>query len=206
MVLKFNVMEDFVSYEIGKLLKDKGFDWVCEHYFAFSSYGSSYVETALTPDNWNNEEKFADMVSAPTIQMALKWLRDIHRIFVTGTPMLENLHICYMTSMCYVIGEGQQALCAPKIIKPTYEDACSAGIEYCLNNLVVYKKEEEDAFDAAIRKEFPKNLLSDEECGKALELARKNRLESIKYIMSRRADFGLKSGSIYYDLYIKPEL
>ncbi len=55
------ITEDYVSVETARLLKEKGFDWNCES-------KRFYPE----PDY---DQESPDGVYAPTIQMAVKWLR-----------------------------------------------------------------------------------------------------------------------------------
>lgn len=73
------ITEDYCSYEVAKLLKDKGFDGLCYcHEFTdyegnFTTYHTEY------PENWNQSEP---CVSIPTLGMAMKWLREVHHIAI----------------------------------------------------------------------------------------------------------------------------
>ena len=92
------ITEDYVSYEISKLLKEKGFDWRTEFvwyehlpssidwknnanqkaidYFYFNEtteHHSYYGNCDKKPSYING-----DIYSAPTIQMALRWLKETH--------------------------------------------------------------------------------------------------------------------------------
>lgn len=66
--------EDYVSYEVAKLLKEKGFDWYCHaHYAPNSEVLSHSLGVSNTYD--------VDVYAAPTFYMAHKWLRetkDVH--------------------------------------------------------------------------------------------------------------------------------
>lgn len=66
--------EDYVSYEVAKLLKENGFNWYCHaHYVPNSEVLSHSLGVSNTYD--------VDVYAAPTLYMAQKWLRvekDIH--------------------------------------------------------------------------------------------------------------------------------
>ena len=69
--------EDYVSLEVAKLLKEKGFDWLVNHYYnKFGNFNNTY-------GTWENYSDLVGelMISAPTLYIARKWLRetkDIH--------------------------------------------------------------------------------------------------------------------------------
>lgn len=66
--------EAYVTIDTAKLLKEKGFGWECNRYYD----GEDYFVTAV-PDNWNDD---TEMVSMPTHQMTLAWLREIKNIVI----------------------------------------------------------------------------------------------------------------------------
>ena len=72
-------MEDFVTYEQAKILKDLGFDWECLY---------PYTEKKIigyhpSPINWNNDENAKyGIISAPTLAQAQKWLREAKGILI----------------------------------------------------------------------------------------------------------------------------
>lgn len=66
------MMEDYVSFEVAKLLKEKGFDEYCGYYSSDGEYWGYCV--------YNHKGK--DYISAPTLQMARKWLREKHHLHI----------------------------------------------------------------------------------------------------------------------------
>lgn len=124
------ITEDYVSFETAKLLKDKGFDKNC-----FTVY--------------NNDGKFYDTrygiapsieISAPTIQMAMKWLRNEKHYYVQ--VMLDSW-ACGSHSGYYVViqktdSDFEMMLqdAVDEVFYQTYEEACEAAIKYCLENLI----------------------------------------------------------------------
>ena len=129
-------MIDFVTYEIAKKLKDKGFS--CEYPFAmynedgefFPLYSSDKYYFGFYDFDKNN-------VIAPTISQALKWLRDVKDIDIVIAPIFIHGE---------TIGEIRVYNCkifTPELNKPehcgycvNYEEAALTGIEYALDNLI----------------------------------------------------------------------
>lgn len=121
------IIEDYCSYEVAKLLKEKGFNeptWTRYEDNNEVIFGDKY--------NWNNSPM--GQTSAPTLQMAMKWLREMHntnidivsvwnqkrfeyQVFIV-TP--ENVKHCYIDNKLHI----------------SYEQACEAAILYCLEYLI----------------------------------------------------------------------
>ena len=122
------ITEDYVSFEIAKLLKEKGFDAECDYLYA----DGKLVRAQGYACNWNDGETlFADYkneCSAPTLQMTMKWLRE-HNI---------ALNVCYFLGMWYYSMYRTDVNSSGFTSKDfdTYEQACEAGIKYCLENLI----------------------------------------------------------------------
>ena len=74
-------MEDFVTFEIAKKLKEKGFQEECLAYYSKDSdfyYNTCYcsdVECAFKSFNSRPNHICGKRIDAPTISQALKWLR-----------------------------------------------------------------------------------------------------------------------------------
>ncbi len=71
------ITEDYVSIETAKLLKEKGFDGKCSCYYFFKD--KEQFEESLSHWNWNDGYTFR--YSAPTLQMAMKWLEEKYGVF-----------------------------------------------------------------------------------------------------------------------------
>ena len=142
------ITEDYVSFETAKLLKEKGFD---EHCFCINyplPEGGHY--NIILPNLLNNsmipftdEYKFCrykeDFITIPTLQMAMKWLRKNHQIFIRpNTSFLYPIR-WYSEIFCY--GDN---LKTQQDVKTEYydspEEACEAAIRYCLENLINKKE------------------------------------------------------------------
>ena len=133
------ITEDYVSFEVAKLLKERGFDESCyqkydnEGYLSFNHVG--YI----------NSDKLCDdfYALAPTLQMAMKWLREIYNIDIciipseVGAGVMDYTYVLYKiyTEDFYFEDLGIQGR-ANNISKISYEGAAEAAIKYCLENLI----------------------------------------------------------------------
>ena len=115
------VTEDYVSFETAKLLKEKGFDEPC--------YKSYNYEGCLC-------NGFTYGPHAPTLQMAMKWLREEKgiqiEISIVGTDTWES-------PMKWVYGfrcQTKDIIDRRHVDFSTYEQACEAAIKYCLEKLI----------------------------------------------------------------------
>ena len=122
------ITEDFCSFEVAKLLKEKGFDEGCNSYFISDN------EIALISNrrDFNNHGVY---LSAPTLQMAMKWLREVHNIFIeisTNIDLNGKYHYSYtiLDKECKYIRRGYTDF------DWNYEETCKAAIKYCLENLI----------------------------------------------------------------------
>ena len=132
------ITEDYVSYEIAKLLKEKGFDEPTV--FRYGDYPGNN-DLLFAPSGMaivKNSETQPYFYSAPTLQMAMKWLRKEHNLEIYpyhNSP--DNRHnsgwwfeiIKYPNSVAeYESGIDEEV--------DTYEEACEAAIKYCLEKLI----------------------------------------------------------------------
>ena len=126
------ITEDYVSFEIAKLLKEKGFDEPCRTYYQ----DEKFVNDVCTQYyQWNSKSPF-EQISAPSIQMATKWLREVHHYYiqVEFDPPTFSADIYKMDE----IDEYGSA----KHIQPTfaniksYEEAVEAALKYSLEDLI----------------------------------------------------------------------
>lgn len=127
------IKEDYVSFETAKLLKEKGFDEYC-----LMNYWESDKE--LHQWGWElnygkNSEKntCCKDCSAPTLQMAMKWLRVNYNIHIEPRyfpmPNIYRYVIIHSPTTIENIDSHPQYF-------NSYEEACDAAIKYCLENLI----------------------------------------------------------------------
>lgn len=130
------ITEDYVSFETAKILKEKGFDENCAALYDLRDGAFREKQTGYVFNNyqWDN------FITAPTIQMAMKWLRKIHNILVSPYALstgyyfeifdLTNRDISGCKPL-YKVGIPRN-----EDVLSTYEEACEAAIKYCLENLI----------------------------------------------------------------------
>lgn len=131
------VKEAYCSFEISKLLKERGFDEPC-----LKNYWDSDKEL----HNWSwslefhtNKERNLNTkdCAAPTHQMAMAWLREVHNILIQIWILsdygywfnIEKLSDNYNHKELYSIGLEDKYY-------STYEEATEAALKYCLEKII----------------------------------------------------------------------
>lgn len=122
------ITEDYISFETAKLLKEKGFDEATRCYY--SNNGTRWLNDFLIQHNSQGG------IACPTLQMAMKWLREEKEIYITiiygdypslnrvfWTPQIDSLEGIDLPDSFYK--EYNK-----------YEQACENAIQYCLKNLI----------------------------------------------------------------------
>ena len=116
-------MEDLVTFEIAKKLKEKGFDYPCVGHYVNNQLYIAHYYNAYHSDKDESPD-------APTISQVLKWLRDE-----------KKLHICIslgeFSDWVYDISKIEgNVFCEAMDDFHSYEEAALAGVNYCLDNLI----------------------------------------------------------------------
>ena len=121
------ITEDYVSFETAKLLKEKGFEGFTM--FSYSTNGATMC------GHWENE---TDWLPKCTLQMAMKWLREIHNIVVEPFIREDTKYVWYIHRIEIIFNKKYLVFCwGSKNNKyERYEEACEAAIKYCLENLI----------------------------------------------------------------------
>ena len=148
------ITEDYVSFETAKLLKEKGFDAECQSNYYPCHYPDGSIKyhrdksaqsgTKIWYNVYSLKNLPKDHYLAPTLQMAMKWLREEHnKIIIPGiraTDPITGIIDCYYVGIHYIPKNNGGALCftspTPENGYSSYEEACEAGIKYCLENLI----------------------------------------------------------------------
>ena len=136
-------MEDFVTFEIAKKLKEKGFREPCfGWYYPCEVCGYDYRTLIVFNQSEYRGDKYKDLlishnddkhIDAPTISQVLKWLRDekkIHIGFGHSPRKKWRYVIMYIDDRFY----NKPTLAVDGFLK--IEQAALAGIEYVLDNLI----------------------------------------------------------------------
>ena len=125
------ITEDYVSFETAKLLKEKGFDdSLVPVNYGFNTYATTGILIMNNPTN---------SILAPTLQMAMKWLREVHRLFIFISPwaMRENNNIQYYFEIREIKTCDFETLYDYTTKElDSFEKTADAAILYCLQNLI----------------------------------------------------------------------
>jgi len=128
------ISEDYVSFETAKLLKEKGFDENCAALYDVRNGEFRQKQTGYV---FNNSQ-WDSFITAPTLQMVMKWLREVHNLFI-----VIDRHYFVVDKISH-IASGFKYSIEIKTINTVYiytnyesfEEACEAAIKYCLENLI----------------------------------------------------------------------
>lgn len=131
------IQEAYCSYEIAKLLKEKGFDEKTTHWYNVKE--SLINDYSVSYENFSNPEK---VWLAPTHQMACAWLREVHLIhiyaeykaFFQEKPKKEYYHwMPFVRTLpnCSTYNSGFL-----DIYCDSHEEAIEAALKYTLENLL----------------------------------------------------------------------
>lgn len=121
------ITEDYVSFEIAKLLKEKGFDVPTMYFFSADGNEIKFQQA-----------HYIDDVARPTQSIALKWLREIHSLHIQVFYDMEKsaFGTSIIPTMYPISDKIEQNALSFDYKGITYEEACEAAIKYCLENLI----------------------------------------------------------------------
>ena len=118
------IKETYCSFEVSKLLKQKGFDSRC--WAGYTSYGLFFTSQILQ----YNKSTIWECI-APTHQMAMKWLREIYGIDIVieiSDPSVNDRKY-----YCVIWDKNNDSHILE--LFDSYEDAVEAALKYCLENI-----------------------------------------------------------------------
>ena len=126
------ITEDYVSFEVAKRLKEKGFKGQGEHFYEDNKI-TNYINYwfRITP-----EQRY-EAIEAPTLQMAMKWLREKHNL-VIQIELIDFLEHGEVWFYCITERKTIKLLTDrdEDFTEHSYEEAVEAAIKYCLENLI----------------------------------------------------------------------
>lgn len=123
------IEEAYVSFEIAKLLKEKGFNEYC---FALYDSNKILIQSGIRLNNIQ-VGRVEGSYSAPTLQMAMKWLREVHNIHIGINPISGK---GYNATIYDVADFDDYGIISDTESFFHVEQACEAAIKYCLENLI----------------------------------------------------------------------
>lgn len=119
--------DELVSRELAVLLKEKGFNWKCNHYICkldSLSLDAVSLRTSKEDVNWNENFQYDDFVSIPTQSLAQRWFREVHNISIevwyNSTDRAWEVDVWTMNPVYEIEPE--------EVYFKTYEQALEAGL------------------------------------------------------------------------------
>ena len=133
------ITEDYVSFKVAKLLKEKGFDEKCSYEWGVPDIDGGYIlqKWSIYNGEIRNSELINDAYAAPTLQMACKWLREVHNACIC-INMVGNEDDSYALFTYNIYQNKNYKLIFGSNIPKynSYEEAVEAAIKYTLENLI----------------------------------------------------------------------
>ena len=125
------IKEAYCSYELSKLLKEKGFDESINTWYNMDDNSPEFVEGYIKLSDTDFVANDEDSYSAPTHQMAMAWLREKHNMHVDIDPSEGDWYPCVIELETWSsLTSGKMPICN------SYEKAVEVGLKYALENLI----------------------------------------------------------------------
>lgn len=120
------IQEVYCSFEVSKLLKEKGFNGECSGFYMLNGSGRWKYE------HYHNFD-ISDRIDCPTHQMAMAWLREKYDLHIIAYPWNAN----GKKKWCCQVYKTFNLLGCEKYVNETldsYEEAIEAALKYTLTN------------------------------------------------------------------------
>lgn len=119
------ITEDYCSYEVAKLLKDKGFNE--DIHTVYEPTFNKFFNYPLKPNSYSN------VIAAPTHQMVMKWLREMFHIHIR---LINSSDESYKFEIYPMTGKYRCKCFEDYTYYSSYEEAVEAALKYVLENLI----------------------------------------------------------------------
>ena len=136
--------EYYVSFEIAKLLKEAGFDWECSCYYSVNTLhepnnGFIHIYKQYKALFYDHNRTKMPVYSAPTLDVAQRWVREVKDIDIYIFPTTNNKRGCVYEWGIKTFGRALWVEGQPYTNQyETYEEAQEAGIKKALE--IILKK------------------------------------------------------------------
>ena len=122
--------EDYVSFETAKLLKEKGFNEICSTLYDLRN--KDFIEQI---GQVFTNSQFLNLITAPTLQKAMKWLRKEKGIAIIPiiSSILDNEK--FLWDIKIVVAKTNETYSQGWIYEEP-EEAYDTAIKYVLENLI----------------------------------------------------------------------
>ena len=134
--------EYYVSLEVAKLLKEAGFDWECSCYYSVNTLhepnnGFIHIYKQYKALFYDHNRTKMPVYSAPTLDAAQRWLREVKDIDIYIFPTTNNKRGCVWEWGIKTFGRALWVEGQPYTNQyETYEEAQEAGIKKTLEMIL----------------------------------------------------------------------
>ena len=128
------ITEDYVSFEVANLLKEKGFNEPCYRWYDTKGDVCAKFINPDIPLDYSSREYYL----CPSLSMAMKWLREVHKILIVIDAYHADHWEGYIDSFEINIYSHASTIIVPNEIAhhTDYTEAVEAALKYVLENLI----------------------------------------------------------------------
>lgn len=137
------ITEDYVSFEIAKLLKEKGFSENTEHeiWYVIKQFSTGVPWNSCTYKVGDITREYNNdcCIPMPTLQTAMKWLREVYDLFIEPRVGETDDKTWYDFDIIPINGRKinwNHYNNLPLVELNSYEEAVELALKYCLENLI----------------------------------------------------------------------
>jgi len=124
------IQEQYITFEVAKLLKEKGF--IQQTSSAYYINGDiEYIKELNKYRYWWQADHWFPRF---TQQMAMRWLREVHNIFIDIVHLDKDKYTYYLYR--YYSTQPERYVQHSNPNYTNYEQACESAIRYCLEKLI----------------------------------------------------------------------
>ena len=131
------LFEDYVSFEIAQLLKEKGFDEICSYEWG-PTVNEGYVlqKWIITNGQIKNSDLIDGAYTAPSQSIALKWLREVHKLHIYAVPYWPQGDMRNKMSWQGLIVDLNTINGDSQCYADSFEEAIENRLKFALENLI----------------------------------------------------------------------
>ena len=130
------IEEVYCSFEVAKLLKEKGFDTPVNYEYHYILKVPNFHRKKHNFNGIEYSNCSSEWYSAPTHQMAMKWLREVYGLSVEIFSIKGTSNVCPVFWKGNVVKLLTQDRVFSGELVGSYEESVEAALKYCLKNLI----------------------------------------------------------------------
>lgn len=145
----YGIKEAYCSFEVSKLLKEKGFNEYCWKLYELVDLDKPVLLNGFELDSdskfWNNrylevyKKEHPHIIyncSAPSHQMAMAWCREVHKLHIGIVRGPKGYHVTIETIPLGVVKYITREITGTTTYVDSCEEAAEVALRYVLKNLI----------------------------------------------------------------------